>query len=85
MNSSPITSNRIQRWADESALSQQDSSRTGDDSFDEKHHEGTKMESKGLDVAPSDMRYEAYMSLLDHRIRNAYVRHPDPKMLLRSY
>jgi len=36
---------------------------------------GTAVASKGKPARedPADMRYEAYMSLLDHRIRNAYV------------
>ena len=36
---------------------------------------GTAEASKGKPARedPADMRYEVYMSLLDHRIRNAYV------------
>ena len=40
------------------------------------HHEhmdgGAKTSTAPSDVT-SDMRYEAYMALLDHRIRSAYV------------
>lgn len=77
----PVPSNHIQRWTREVKAEQ--SNRAGRSSTDERNkdaqtgHQEQATEGRGgrsvLEDA-SDMRYEAYMSLLDYRIRNTYVR-----------
>lgn len=63
---SPISSNSIQRWVRETV---------GAD-----NGAGAQVKDTNTDQSPrggsSSMRYEAYKSLLDYRIRNAYVSLP---------
>lgn len=72
----PVPSNRIQRWVREEAAKKSAGNKAS------KHQSGPHMdddetmvptEARATASDPPDMRYEAYMSLLDHRIRNAYV------------
>ena len=67
----PIPSTRIERWiCDKDAGKPSDRSR-------EKSNQGSEANAPTKQTATSkgslDIRYEAYMSLLNHRIRNAYV------------
>ena len=74
-----MPSNRIERWtrdAIEKRIADSKSSNVG--SKEAKQGEArpearTSTEEPTASSDTSDMRYEAYMSLLDHRIRNAYV------------
>lgn len=69
----PIPSNRIQRWTRQLVgPGKDDTSRS-----EYARHAVQEPDSGSKGAAPhdssSDMRYEAYMALLDHRIRNAYA------------
>ena len=68
-----MPSTRIQRWARD-VTAPGDDDVTGSENIKQNQQEQVKG-VKYVDPynASSDMRYEAYMALLDHRIRNAYV------------
>ncbi|KAL2057285.1 hypothetical protein ABVK25_002338 [Lepraria finkii] len=76
---SPVPSNRIQRWTRDTIAKRKGISNASGLSRQQSEHGAAPAESrksKEEDIAPgdpSDMRYEAYVSLLDHRIRNAYL------------
>ena len=79
---SPVSSPRIQRWAQD-AIAKRKGKRKNSNLSDEQPKreagaEVTPFTEGSTHADPSDMRYEAYMSLLDHRIRNAYVGFPSP-------
>ena len=68
----PISSNRIQRWARE--LTPKKTSSKAPAEANDETSTGTNNEKMIVDAPDNaDMRYEAYMSLLDHRIRDAYL------------
>ncbi|MCJ1456265.1 hypothetical protein MMC28_006625 [Mycoblastus sanguinarius] len=79
----PVISNRIQRWASEK-ITRKSIYRADFDSNSVHMQDRREPEHEARGAAkgrrsrehPSDMRYEAYMSLLDSRIRHAYVRYP---------
>lgn len=74
----PIPSSRIQRWVRDgkSAKKTKSNKSTSSSTAKDFQKEGGREEARENRAGgnSSDMRYDAYMSLLDHRIRNAYVR-----------
>ncbi len=69
----PIPSNRIQRWSREVKASKNKEGKNSVDKPSETQHREEKSASEGESTDLADVRYEAYISLLDYRIRNAYV------------
>ena len=69
LDSAPVSSNRIQRWARDMSGFEKGKENAED------HGRTVAGAGKSATVseATPNMRYEAYMALLDHRIRNAYV------------
>lgn len=72
----PIPSTRIDRWIREKKISKRMTVKSSEGAWEERnqHTEGpasTQQESTPKESL--DIRYEAYMSLLNYRIRNAYV------------
>ena len=75
----PVPSTRIERWIRERNLGQETMGRPSDEVRDEENQRaeaGASTKQKSNSKESLDMRYEAYMSLLNHRIRNAYVSLP---------
>ncbi|KAL2038174.1 hypothetical protein N7G274_009122 [Stereocaulon virgatum] len=76
---SPVPSNRIQRWTRdvrEKRIADSKSSNLGNKEAKQGEAQPETRASTEEATASSDIwdiRYEAYMSLLDHRIRNAYL------------
>ena len=71
--SAAVPSNRIQRWTRDAIAHEKED---GDARERNEHNEpvnSSRKKGSGTLDASSEMRYEAYMALLDHRIRNAYV------------
>ena len=73
-----MASTKLQQWTRETLDSRTDDSKASVDepsaqTSSEKSEARKAARSKAGDE-PSDIRYDAYMSLLDHRIRNAWVR-----------
>ena len=72
----PIPSTRIERWVREQDVRQK---KTGGHHNEESKGQNQPTETKAStkedpsSKESSDMRYEAYMSLLNYRIRNGYV------------
>ena len=66
----PIPSSRLQRWTRELTTFGENhvQGKEGSNQDSEESKKGTASRN-----ASTDMRYEAYLALLDHRIRNAYV------------
>lgn len=72
----PVPSTKLQRWARERL-----NKPNGFEAHDEESSSRLSLKETGsinrvgsnLGEEPSDMRYDAYMSLLDHRIRDAWV------------
>ena len=75
----PIPSTRIERWVREQNISQK---KTGGHLNEESKSQNQPTKAKAStnedpsSKESSDMRYEAYMSLLNYRIRNGYVGTP---------
>ena len=71
----PIPSTRVERWVREQNVSQK---KTGGHHNEESKNQPTEAKASTKEdpssKESSDMRYEAYMSLLNYRIRNGYVR-----------
>jgi len=72
----PVPSTKLQRWTRE-RLDRRDDSKAHDEKPSFRLSPGETRSTNGMGSnpveEPSDMRYDAYMSLLDHRIRNAWV------------
>ena len=72
----PVPSNRIERWIREKSAGEE---KTGKSSDENRRKTGQHTAADALTGQESssrksyDLRCEAYMSLLNHRIRNAYV------------
>ena len=72
----PIPSTRIERWIRGKNVSKKTTGSPSEEGWEEKnqHAEASaSTEQKSSSKESLDMRYEAYMSLLNYRIRNAYV------------
>ena len=81
----PIPSNRIEHWVCDQNASKDSTGRSSARSLETKNHQAHTNAS--TEHAPTskeslDVRYEAYMALLNYRIRNAYV--GPPSDLVRS-
>ena len=80
----PIPSNRIERWVRETKTRS-----TGEKKEEKKRHSNTQLKEvdphaeniASADQKPADIRYEAYLSLINYRIRNAYVRFSPPSLV----
>lgn len=72
----PVPSTRIERWVREKNVSNKTKSSSLAGEFEEasQHSGASVLTKRSLPSKESlDMRYEAYMSLLNYRIRSAYV------------
>lgn len=72
----PVPSTRIERWVCEEHVHKKPARRFSSERREERHqHAETSSSTKRNSTSKEyfDIRYEAYMSLLNCRIRNAYV------------
>ena len=72
----PVPSTRIERWIRERNSGKQGTGRPSDEGENQSNQKAVTSAStakKSNSKESLDMRYEAYMSLLNYRIRNAYV------------
>ena len=71
----PVPSSKLQRWARERLGKPDNSMRYEEKYSSQSSQEQTVARSRpgNSSEEPLDMRYDAYMCLLDHRIRNAWV------------
>lgn len=72
----PVPSTRIERWIRERNHDKERTGGSSDEGWDERNQHAVKRASTTQTFNSKgslDMRYEAYMSLLNYRIRNAYV------------
>lgn len=69
----PIPSNRIERWISEKDASKKTTDRPSDERENQHAEAHALKKQRSASGESLDMRYEAYMSLLNYRIRNAYV------------
>lgn len=72
----PVPSNRIERWILEKEVRKETTGPSSDRGWEgENQRAGASAltKQKAASNESSDMRYEAYMSLVNYRIRNAYV------------
>jgi len=75
---SPISSHQIQRWTQDTITKRKGKRKVSNSSDEQSKHEeagaeATLFTEESTQSDTSDMRYEAYLSLLDRRIRNAYL------------
>ena len=63
----------MRAWIDGTSAN---ASKTGEKNHGTLKSNSNTRDENSDDVSVSNMRYDAYMSLLDHRIRNAYVSCP---------
>lgn len=72
----PIPSTRIERWVREKEVNTEKAGRPSDEGLEARNQHveaSVSTKQKSTSKESLDMRYEAYMSLLNYRIRNAYV------------
>ena len=73
----PVPAGRIQRWIRDSKSLKEPKSNgravSGTAKSSHKKDDGPRLGEKEQQEELSEMRYDAYMSLVDHKIRNAYV------------
>lgn len=72
----PIPSTRIERWVREKEVNTEKAGRPSDEGLEARNQHveaSVSTKQKSTSKESLDMRYEAYMSLLNYRIRNAYL------------
>ena len=72
----PVPSTRIDRWIREKNITMKTTDKSLDDGWEERNQRTDRSTSTKHETSSNeslDMRYEAYMSLLNYRVRNAYV------------